>query len=262
MMSANDFDLRLKHIEEHFAARKEGAEAYRDQEMARLFEECEWTQEKIAGRMGKSQQWVSVRLVFGRFLKFTTSGGNSPTGTSNLTERRFRELWKQTKGKEAERFAAVAEMLASGSASPKPAGNKRGIKAAILAAMDDGQWYFSSEVHATVEEIIPGVTERQIITNIVHAANAPPKGKAIEVKDLGTKRKQYRLVEAKRPATGGPRSSAGDALLAVYEEAAPLIEELEHWGNQSRYNQAPGELLKLAVRLRRLFESRLAAEHA
>ena len=46
--------------------------------------------------MGRTQQWVSKRLIFGRFLKFNPTGINS----QNLTERRFRELWKRTKGKE------------------------------------------------------------------------------------------------------------------------------------------------------------------
>jgi len=40
--------------------------------LARLFVECHWTQEAIAARMGQSQQWVSCRLRFGRFLRFTT----------------------------------------------------------------------------------------------------------------------------------------------------------------------------------------------
>jgi hypothetical protein len=75
--------------------RREGACAYRDQEVARLFEECGWTQERIAQRMGKRKAWVSNRLIFGRYLAFRTSGSNA-----NLTERRFRDHWKQTKGRE------------------------------------------------------------------------------------------------------------------------------------------------------------------
>ena len=36
MMSEQQFDARLKHIEEQYAAKREGAEAYRDQEMVWL----------------------------------------------------------------------------------------------------------------------------------------------------------------------------------------------------------------------------------
>ena len=53
MKSEQHFDARLKHIEEQYAAKRGGAEAYRDQEMARLFGECGWTQERIAAQMGK-----------------------------------------------------------------------------------------------------------------------------------------------------------------------------------------------------------------
>src|SRR5687768_6972313 len=53
MMSEERFDARLKHIEEQHAARRESADAYRDQEMAKLFEESAWTQERIAQRVGK-----------------------------------------------------------------------------------------------------------------------------------------------------------------------------------------------------------------
>jgi hypothetical protein len=39
-------------------------------------------------------------------LKFVPTG-HKPELPANLTERRFRDQWKQTKGKEAERFAAL-----------------------------------------------------------------------------------------------------------------------------------------------------------
>ncbi|MBA4065476.1 MAG: hypothetical protein C0501_17530 [Isosphaera sp.] len=113
--------MKRRHIEEQYAARREGAEAYRDQEMARLFDRCtrkqeggsdRWTQDRIAERMGRRQSWVSKRLVFGRFLAFI------PTGISaeGLTERRFREHWKQTKkaGGEDARFRAVLDRLQNG----------------------------------------------------------------------------------------------------------------------------------------------------
>jgi hypothetical protein len=75
--------------------------------VARLFNECEWTQEKIARKMGKSHAWVSFRLTFGRFLSFTTTGCK----TEQLTERAFRKLYSGTRGTEQERFAHVAAKL-------------------------------------------------------------------------------------------------------------------------------------------------------
>lgn len=92
MMNPEEFDNRLRHINDQHAARKEGAESYRDQELARLFHECEWGQERIAEHMKRKQQWVSLRLVFGRFLAFTTGCCNSQI--QGITEGRFREHYK------------------------------------------------------------------------------------------------------------------------------------------------------------------------
>jgi len=89
------------------ARRREGAEAYRDQEMARLFNECGWTQEKIARKMGKKQTWVSLRLVFARFLIFIADRNKS----EGLTEWKFRKLYSGTRGTEKERFECVLGKL-------------------------------------------------------------------------------------------------------------------------------------------------------
>ena len=58
---------------------------------------------------GKSHQYISQRLRFGRFLAFSE---NSPNGR-NLLERRFREYWERSKGTpERQRFRAVCDSLA------------------------------------------------------------------------------------------------------------------------------------------------------
>jgi hypothetical protein len=50
---------------------------------------------------------VSYRLVFGRFLEFSTNVEK----LENLTEGRFRGLWQGTKGNERERFEQVLACL-------------------------------------------------------------------------------------------------------------------------------------------------------
>lgn len=96
-------------LETRYGAHREGAEAYRDQEVSRLFVECKWTQVRIAERMGRQQNWVSRRLLFGRFLRFITTCDNLEFRGKPLTEGRFREAWrvagKKPKETEAERFA-------------------------------------------------------------------------------------------------------------------------------------------------------------
>jgi hypothetical protein len=46
--------------------------------------------------MGKTQGYISQRLVFGRFLSFIADSNIPPDLTKNLTEYRFRQLFKQT----------------------------------------------------------------------------------------------------------------------------------------------------------------------
>lgn len=261
MMSEQQFDARLARINEQYEAHKEGAVATRDQEVARLFHECEWTQERIAGRMGKRQVWVSQRLCFGRFLDFIASGDKRES-VLNLTERRFRGYWKRTKGKENARFEQVLHALEHGIPHGRAAlVSKPGVREALLGTLADGKWYTVSQVTATVEESLPGVTEEQVTAGVGHTRRNPPDGQRIEVKKIGRKC-QYRLVSGS--AAGGPEAPAKglEEVISLYEEARPLIEELRHWGKSSKWHQCPGELLKLAVKLERLFESRLPAEPA
>ncbi len=108
--------------------------AYRDQEMARLFNESGWTQERIAEKVGKSRSWVTLRLTLGRFLSLVTTGHQNQKPPGNLTERRFRSLYRQTKGSESARFQAVADMLAAGKGVNKPQDKQRiiGARAVLI----------------------------------------------------------------------------------------------------------------------------------
>jgi len=123
-MTEQEFNNRLSEIEKQYSARREGAEAYRDQEVSRLFVECGWTQEAVGKRMGQSVSWVCRRLLLGRFLSFLTTGQKT-TSLTNLTERRFRTVWQAThkdrhpKETEEERFGRVLALLAALPVIPK-----------------------------------------------------------------------------------------------------------------------------------------------
>ena len=68
-----------------------------EQELARLFWPSGWTQEELAKKEGKSQRWVSYRLLFGRFLGFSTSCSiPQDPAFLKLTEGRFRDYWSRT----------------------------------------------------------------------------------------------------------------------------------------------------------------------
>ena len=59
-------------------------------------------------RKNKSRQWITQRLVFGRFLTFATNVASAEKLPKNLSEGRFRVFSKQTSGgNEWQRFQAV-----------------------------------------------------------------------------------------------------------------------------------------------------------
>lgn len=108
LMGDDAFDAKLADINQEYAKRHDGADAYRDRELARLFGECGWSQERIAKRMGKTQGWVSQRIIFAAFLSFITTGNK----IDRLTERAFRGAYSRTRGKDQEdRFAQTLTIL-------------------------------------------------------------------------------------------------------------------------------------------------------
>jgi hypothetical protein len=115
MLTEQQFDARLKGIEEQYAQQREGAEACRDQEVARLFVACGWTQVRIAQKMGRNQSWVARHLLFGRFLRNMPDRHIHEQALKNVTEWRFRQSWsasgKRPKEDEEERFARVLALV-------------------------------------------------------------------------------------------------------------------------------------------------------
>src|SRR5215475_13029826 len=93
------------------------AAAHLDQALAALFVRSGWTQQQLAAAEGKSQSYIGHRLVFGRFLAFTTAVVNPDFAPvrANLTEWRFRSYWRRARdvgdGNERIRFIAVQKAL-------------------------------------------------------------------------------------------------------------------------------------------------------
>ncbi|MGC2348546.1 MAG: hypothetical protein WA553_01310, partial [Methylocella sp.] len=82
-----------------------------------LFHRSGWTQEELAKKERQGRQFISRRIIFGRFLTFLE---NAPTGVNaefppkNLTERKFRSYWSRTDtygGNERTRFQAVIALM-------------------------------------------------------------------------------------------------------------------------------------------------------
>jgi len=228
-MTEQQFDRRLAEIETEYASRRLGAEAFRDQEVSRLFVQCGWTQERIGRRMGWTKGRVSQRLLFGRFLN-VYHGKLSEPPPDSLTERRFRAAWsrsgKRRKETEPERFARVAALLA-GQPAEVPVGyrnlvNKPGIKAAVAEALKAGQRLDVAQIVERAAEKVPDLTPRQVSGVLKALHQKPPPGFALEARHAGRSHK-YRLVPRRKPPARAITSFEDACAFAT--EALPLIEE-------------------------------------
>jgi hypothetical protein len=233
MMTEQQFDARVKQIEKEYAAHREGADATRDQELARLFVEAKASgcgQEWIAERMGWTHGRVSQRLLFGRFLRFVTTGNKSFSPPKPLTERRFRDNWSAVgrghpKDTEDDRFARVLERLKTDTSdTPKNYGHlvkKPGIREAVIRAISAGKRLDVSAIAEVVRETVPDVGNDQISAAVNGIRSKPPRGMALDARHTGRTHK-YRLVERKRPPAARIDPDAASGCAA---EALPLIKE-------------------------------------
>lgn len=253
-MTTEQFDARVRQIEQGYAHRRDGADAYRDQELARLFHECEWTQERIAQRMGKTHAWVSFRLTFGAFLDFVTTGYKSLPPLDSLTERAFRRLYQGTRGPKAERFGQVVAKLGDG----LPVGYrnlilKPGYRTVAVEVMADGQWRTVAQLTECLTEQFSEIDAHACANVLQGLSRSPPKGWRVESKKISQKC-QYRMRKASE------KNLSRADVLTLYENVHPLIEELHHWGRTHEGLMSPVEIRKIATKLERIFDSLLAKE--
>lgn len=208
MMTEKDFDAKVKAIEKRFNQDREGADAGRDQALATLFLEAEEsgrTQAWIGERMGQKQDWVSRRLLFGRFLNYGGRHNCKLPPDLLLTEWRFRTIWrkvgKRPKENEEDRFARTYQRLVADSSNP-PRGwvnltKRPGIKDAVIEAMLDGKRRTIPEIAQIVAQKIPDTGADQIREAFTALRKKAPKGKRFEGTHSG-KTHKYRLVDRKR----------------------------------------------------------------
>lgn len=218
------------------------AAALRDQALARLFHRSGWTQEKLAAKEGKSPQWIFQRLLFGRFLNFSTTVENPVSAPHSLTERAFRRLWEQTEGpKEQPRFQAVLKMLqAAPVVSPKNGkaitvdGERLGPKVVKLFA--NGQWHPIADM---VEQT--GATETDINNLMERMRKSDTYNCSCEKKIRGG-RTEYRMFRRDKTVSLGE----------LIEKLTPIVKGLEEQGRKNYVTVSAPTVAKLAAALRKL----------
>lgn len=278
MMSEQQFDAKLKHIEDQAAARHERADGYCDQEMARLFLKSGWSQEKLAARLAAvwekevSPDWVSKRLRFGRFLThFNTdcieddAPGAQFILPPNLTEGGFRALWDATEASgnfsghkanteaaakdERRRFGEVVEAL-------KGIGLRRKgqpVKRAILNKVPKDQWFTVEEIRERVAAELDNIVTTRDVRDSLHKHMKPTPKDPYRLEQSGDgEEAKYRVVKVKGRVVDRKQRERWSA------ELIPLLDDLIREANKDRVEISIAHLAATAAKIKKVLESQTA----
>jgi hypothetical protein len=233
-MTMTEYDQERSKL----AAERKYAGAHFDQQLAKLFYRSGWTQEQLAAKEGKKQQWISRHILFGRFLSFTPTGVNSELTPNNLTEGRFRSYWDRTEkdGNERIRFRAVQQLIQD--ELSLRAKNRPKIGRQLVELFGDGKWH---EL-ATMAKAIPTEddhVEETLRIMMVHETY----GAKCERKQVG-RSFQYRIFPAKQVISSQE----------LITKLSPIIDGLRAEGKKNMATMSPGTVARLAHQLKLLLE--------
>lgn len=223
-MEEQKFEAKWTHIHDQFRAGVVTVVAKRDQAIASLFEESQWTQQMIADKVGKSQSYTCQLMCFGRFLKFIATGNNHEI-PSNLTERAFRKYWEQTKGrKETRRFGDVLALMEENCETvvKTPA---RQIGDQIVSKFADWNWHTLEEIAEEFDTDADDQNLKDTLRRMVERGSFGTRAeKRKAAKDSGGLTVQYRIkkLDSKRQVKA---SSLADELLEEVRVALDLARD-------------------------------------
>jgi hypothetical protein len=237
-MSDAEFDAEYANLRATYGDSSVEAGARREQALAVLFYRSNWTQEDLAKKLGKTQQWVSYRVLFGKFLNFTTTVVNTEITPKNLTERRFRSYWEQTEGSnERGRFQAVLQLMREDAALRVT--NKPKIGEAIVEKFADGKWHKEQTIANALGTSVAHITA----TMITMLSAKGSYGCKAEKKQVGT-HFEYRLFKTDKTISSAE----------LLEKLTPILEGLEEQGRRRNATMSVGAVAHLAFQLRNLLQ--------
>jgi len=271
MMSTKQFDLRLTHIDEQSGAMQERVDGYRDQQLAKLFVECEWSQEKLAEHLAAkwgeevSPMWVSYRLRFGRFLTFfntTCVGTSSWRLPCNLAEGTFRNFWDATtasgdfSGKRANteaavkdeerRFAEVVEEMKSG----RMIRPKKQIRAALINHAVSREWLTAEQMAKRIacafnNRPVPVADVQRTLRILSPTPTSPYRVEKAGEGDMA----KYRIIKVKGTIPSRKQLSQWAS------ELIPMMDEIIREMNKHPAARSDASLAAIASKIRKVLES-------
>lgn len=212
-----------------------------EQELARLFYQSGWKQEQLAAEEGKTQRWVAYRLLFGRFLAFSTT----VLIPKMFTERRFRSYWERTdtnEGNERIRFRDVARLMEEEATFSKPHKEKPAVANAIKDTSADGTWHKFSTIVTNVQAVVREATEEDVEAVL---------GGMLRFGTYNVFCEKKKGVDHYRIVIGGKNKID---LVALKKELRPIIDGLKAEGRKNMATMSPPTVAHLTFQLEQLIE--------
>ena len=237
VMTEAEYDAARAELSAFYGNTVNEMVARRDQALARLFARSGWTQEKIAKKEGKSQSWITKRLLFGRFLEFSTMVLKPENLPRNLNERRFRELWAKTdqsEGNERIRFQQVLKFIEDNIRIGRTLGPK-GYTKILREKFADGQWYALSEIAETVNA---SQTDTHDAIRKMRDVDVEHRLKGRDQHD------EYRLFPKDKTVS----------TIELADKLGPLIKELKIEGKKNMATMVPAVVAMIAEKLQHLLD--------
>ena len=237
-MTEQEYDKERARLRELCDDNSVEAAAKRDQTLADLFYRSGWTQEKLAKKEDKGQQWVSDRVCFGRFLNFANSL-EAQSLPKNLSAKKFLDIWEeQTVQKERNdriRFQAMLKILRSGSIT---AARRPSIGKSIKERFADGKWH-------SLDTIVEAVRadKEHVLATIKGMSSNGHFGCKVERKRVGTNT-EFRIFKKEKTIS----------LDELIEKLAPIIKELKAEGKKNMATMSPATVAHLAGKLSNLLD--------
>lgn len=272
MMTEQQFDAQLQHIEDEVATKQTKVDGYRDQHMAKLFVESEWSQEDLAEHLAKrwgkevSRQWVGYHLLFGRFLLFfaTSRGKDEWQMDRRLTEWTFRNrYWEGTKADgdfrghkantegavadEKRRFGEIIEELKHSGLRRKGQPIRKGIIEALRGKTD---WFTVEEIRDRVAKKMDGIVTATDIIDCLRKNLKPREDEPYRVEKAGDgAAAKYRLVRVKGKVVDRKQIARWS------HDMVPMLEELIREAQKERVEISLSRLCELAGKIKRVMEN-------
>ena len=238
-MTAEDYNReRTRLMRAFYGDSSVEVAAKRDQALALLFYRSRWNENQIAKKEGRTHQWASDRMCFGRFLSFAASLAETGSLPKNFSATRFLGMWEQSvrKGRnERIRFQQVLQIVRSVSIT---AARRPSIGKSIKDHFSNGKWY-------PLESIVEGVgaDEQHVLDTINGMSKNGYFGCRVERKRVGADT-EFRIFKKDKTVS----------LDELTEKLAPLIKELKAEGKKNMATMSPATVAHLAGKLSNLLD--------